>query len=183
MDTDRRDYFRVNDMAYLSAQPFNAERPAIEDYFPQLHQIAVLREFERVNQEVQELQERIKDAAVRKMMTLFNEKLDLMTRYLHITDIKDQHLDAQMIDIGEGGCACQLAQDFSVGDELALAVIFTPSYVSLFCRAKVVEVSVDAHGRHHHLAFLSLPESQRQALTRHMFKVQARNRQDKGVPK
>lgn len=176
METDRRDYFRVNDTAYLSAVPYDPGKPAIEDYFPELHQIAVMREFERVNQEYHDHLDRVKDAAVRKLMGLFNEKLDLMTRYLHITDVKDLRLDAQRIDIGEGGCSGHFAQPFSLGDDLALAIIFTPSYVSLFCRAKVVQVTEDSNGARLHLEFQQLAESQRQALTRHMFKVQAQSR-------
>lgn len=176
MEPDRRDYFRVTDTAYLSAALYNANKPAIEDYFPELHQIAVMREFERVNQEYHDFLDRVKDAAVVKLMGLFNEKLDLMTRYLHITDIKELRLEAQRIDIGEGGCSGVLPQSFSIGDELALAIIFTPSYISLFCRARVVEVSEDAEGQRLHLEFQHLAESQRQALTRHMFKVQAQSR-------
>lgn len=176
MESDRRDYFRVTDTAYLSAVPFDSNKPAIEDYFPELHQIAVMREFERVNQEYYDFLDRVKDAAVRKLMGLFNEKLELMTRYLHISDIKDLRLDAQRIDIGEGGCSGVFAHAFAVGDELALAVIFTPSYVSLFCRARVVQVTEDADGKRLHLEFRHLAEAQRQALTRHMFKVQAQSR-------
>ncbi|WP_157954466.1 PilZ domain-containing protein [Saccharospirillum mangrovi] len=176
MNDDAQQYFRIDDTAYMAAAPYLADRPAIADYFPHLHQIAVLKEFETVDAQLLEFLDRVKDAATRKMLSLFNEKLDLMSRYLHIHDIHEQQLDAQPINIGENGVKGRLSQSFALGQELAIAIIFTPSYVSLFCRAKVVESLQDGDGYSVDLEFVDLPETQRQALTRHMFKVQAHNR-------
>ena len=176
MDTDRREFFRVADTAYIKAAAFDAGRPAIADYFPELHQIAVLKEFENVDAQFGEFLERIKDPATRKLMDLFNTKLSLMTRYLHIQSTRSEHLQAQPIDISEGGCRCWLEGTHAVGDDLALALIFSPSYSSLFCHARVAEASPESAGTEVHLEFQSLSEVQRQALTRHLFKVQAQSR-------
>lgn len=176
MDNDRREYFRITDTAYLRTAPFDSHRPAIPDYFPELHQIAVMKEFESVDAQVGEFLERIKDASVRKLISLMNEKLELMSRYLYIRDTHELDLEAQTIDISEGGCQVWLPEFHQRGDTLALALIFTPSYLSLFCKARVAEAHPEENGTRLHLEFLDLPESQRQALIRHMFKVQAQNR-------
>ena len=176
METDRREFFRVTDTAYLSTAPFEPEKPSVPDYFPDLHQIAVVKEFEQVDAQFLEFLDRVKDASVRKLLKLFNDKLDLMSRTLHIRDIQDRNLNAQSIDISEGGCSALLPGEFEVDQELALAIIFTPSYLSLFCRARVADVGREGEQSRLHLEFVGLTESQRQTLTRHMFKVQARNR-------
>lgn len=176
MTNDRREYFRVTDTAYLSAVPFDPDKPSVPDYFPDLHQIAVMKEFEQVDAQFLEFLDRVKDASVRKLLKLFNEKLDLMSRTLHIRDIQDRNLDAQTIDISEGGCSARLPGDFRVDQRLALAIIFTPSYLSLFCQARVADVAKEGESTRLHLEFVGLTEPQRQSLTRHMFKVQARNR-------
>lgn len=174
MDDDTQQYFRIDDTAYLAVAPYVADKPAIADYFPQLHQIAVRKEFETVDAQLLEFLDRVKDAATRKLLGLFNEKLDLMSRYLHIHDIQEQHLESQSINIGENGVTAHLKQSVQPGQELALAIIFTPSYLSLFCRARVASLAENGQVQ---LEFTELPESQRQALTRHMFKVQAQNRE------
>lgn len=174
---DEQQYFRIDDTAYLVAAPYNPDKPAIADYFPQLHQIAVLKEFANVDTQLLEFLDRVKDAATRKLLGLFNEKLNLMSRYLHIHDVQEHQLDAQSINIGEAGVHAVLADAVQVDQELALAIIFPPSYLSLFCRARVSSVKPNAQGGSEvELTFVELPESQRQALTRHMFKVQAQNR-------
>lgn len=175
---DEQQYFRIDDTAYLVAAPYNPDKPAIADYFPELHQIAVLKEFENVDTQLLEFLDRVKDAATRKLLGLFNDKLNLMSRYLHIHDIHEQHLDAQPINIGENGVHGRLPDPVQIDQELALAIIFPPSYLSLFCRARVSSVRPGAEGGTAvELSFVDLPESQRQALTRHMFKVQAQNRE------
>lgn len=174
--SDDQQYFRIDDTAYIAAAPYQPETPAITDYFPRLHQLAVLKEFESVDAQLLEFLDRVKDAATRKMLSLFNEKLDLMSRYLHIHDIHEQQLDAQSINIGETGLRARLDLAAEVGEELAIAIIFTPSYVSLFCRARVISTGVNGEDNAVEVEFVDLPESQRQALTRHMFKVQALNR-------
>lgn len=176
MDNDRREFFRVADTAYVTATSFDPQRPAIADYFPQLHQVAVLKEFENVDAQFSEFLERVKDPATRKLMDLFNTKLALMTRYLHIQTTQAEQLEAQPIDISEGGCQCWLEGNHPVGEDLALALIFSPSYLSLFCHARVAEAVSEGGGSRVHLEFESLNEAQRQALTRHMFKVQASRR-------
>ncbi len=177
MDNDRREYFRVTDTAYLCAALYDPHKPSIPDYFPELHQIAVIKEFEQVDTHFLEFLDRVKDASVRKLLKLFNEKLDLMSRYLHIRDVQAQQLDAQSIDISEGGCSCQLPGEYQAGQVLALAIIFTPSYLSLFCQARVAETPAQSADQRLHLEFAHLTETQRQALTRHMFKVQAQSRE------
>lgn len=176
MADEQQQYFHMEDSAYLATAPFEADKPAIADYFPHLHQIAVLKEFDNVDAQLLEFLERIKDAATRKLLGLFNEKLDLMSRYLHIHDIHEQQLESQTITISESGCQARLDGQVEVGQELALAIIFTPSYLSLFCRARVSAVDGDRVA----LSFVELPENQRQALTRHMFKVQAQQNRASG---
>lgn len=176
MDTDRREFFRVADTAYVTATAFDPDRPAIADYFPELHQVAVLKEFENVDAQFGEFLERVKDPATRKLMDLFNTKLTLMTRYLHIQTTQAEHLQAQPIDISEGGCRCWLQGSHLVGEDLALALIFSPSYLSLFCHAQVAEAVTEGSGTRVHLEFQTLNETQRQSLTRHLFKVQAQSR-------
>ncbi|HET8902710.1 MAG TPA: PilZ domain-containing protein [Saccharospirillum sp.] len=176
MDTDRREFFRVADTAYVTAAGYDPARPAIADYFPELHQVAVLKEFENVDAQFGEFLERIKDPATHKLMDLFNTKLRLMTRYLHIQTTQAEHLQAQPIDISEGGCQCWLEGKHEVGEDLALALIFSPSYLSLFCHARIAEARAEGSGTRVNVEFQSLNETQRQSLTRHLFKVQAQNR-------
>jgi len=174
---DDQQYFRINDTAYLVAAPYDPDKPAIADYFPQLHQIAVLKEFENVDMQLLEFLDRVKDAATRKLLGLFNDKLNLMSRYLHIHDVHEHDLDSQSINIGEAGVRGTLPDNIETNQELALAIIFPPSYLSLFCRARVISAQPSAGGGTEvELTFVELPESQRQALTRHMFKVQAQHR-------
>jgi hypothetical protein len=142
------------------------------DCFPQLHAIALQSQSDAIEQEISLISERIKDIAVRKTLDLMQQKIALMAKLIDVQTAQANNLRTQLMDISIGGCSVTLPNTLQVNDRLALALIFTPSYFSLFTLATVLGLSDDNGIQKHHLYFENLSEAQHQILLKLMFKAQ-----------
>jgi len=177
-DHERRDSFRLEMTAYTSHKPKHIEFPLSADYFRELESIALNSELNNLKLELNIITERIKDLATRKAIEILNSQLDIVSK-LHINQaITQQELTSQSISISEGGCSMSIDVDIKEGDEVALALIFTPSYFSLFVFAQAITITDSEQPKKVHFKFLDLSERQKQLLIKTMFQVQtdAKNR-------
>jgi len=170
---DRRDSFRVEMNAMVSVVSLDDTRVVdASDCFPQLHAIALQSQSDVIEHEISLISERIKDIAVRKTLDLLQQKIALMAKLIDVQTAQANNLRTQLIDISIGGCSVTLPSTFEVNDRLALALIFTPSYFSLFTLATVCAMRDDEGVHRHHLCFESLLDVQHQTLLKLMFKAQ-----------
>ena len=170
---DRRDSFRVEMNAMVSAVKVDGSRIVdASDCFPELHVMALQSQSTVIEQEMNLISDRIKDIAVRKILDLLQQKISLMAKLIDIQTAQANNLKTQLIDISTGGCSIVLPDTLEVGDRMALALIFTPSYFSLFTLATLTEQSDRDGLRKYHFRFENLLESKQQTLLKLMFKAQ-----------
>jgi len=87
--------------------------------------------------------------------------------------IEEANLVAQSIEIGEGGLSFDSVEDYELDSELAIMVIFTPSYQVVYTQGKIIDKSGDHKS---HIQFDQLAEVQRQKLVQHLMKEQTAQR-------
>lgn len=172
---ERRDSFRVNMTAFVSMTKNLDQAADASDCFPELHAMSLLSQNDTIEQELNTLSDRIKDLAVRKSLVLLREKLTLIAKLIDVKTAQENELKATSIDISEGGCSLMCKDQYVVGDQIALALIFTPSYFALFVFGTLADISsVDGEQRYH-ITFDPLTETQRQKLLKNMFKAQTKS--------
>jgi len=169
---ERRGSFRVNMNALISSTKLSAHYLEASEYFPELHSMALLNEANSIEQEMSLVSERIKDLAIKRTIELLRSKVSLLEKLMDIQTVREHKLKLQLIDISEGGCSTQLNKEFRKGERIAIALIFPPTYFSLFAFAEVIDIPNTEDSSHYHLAFTNLTEIQKQMLMKHMFQAQ-----------
>lgn len=175
---ERRQYFRIQDMAFVRAAPLESDQTSIPEYFPEIRSLTLKGELEKLEQQSTELYRKLDDDIALNLIGLLNQKLDLITQYLSIQDMSLANLAPQQVVISEGGIGFIADESFKIGQSIAVAIIFTPSYLSIFSSAEVVECLTLPDSTHQvHCEFTHLPEAMRQKLAGYLLKQQARQRQ------
>ncbi len=169
---DRRDSFRVEMAAMISLKPAMADVIEASDCFPELHALALLSENDLVETEINLLSDRIKDLAVKKTIDLLRQQMSLIAKLIDVQTVQKNDLKNQTIDISEGGCSLTTTDSFDINDRVALALIFTPSYFTLFTIAYVTDITKQDDLQILHLGFEGLSELKTQKLVKYMFKAQ-----------
>lgn len=176
-NVERREYFRIEMTAMVSVLHANDQWVDASDYFPELHSMALLGESGNIDNEINALSERIKDITVKKTIDLLRQKISIVSKLVNINIAQNSQLVSQAVDISEKGCSVHLDQHYTVGQRLAVALIFTPSYFSLFSFATISECSMVGQQYKYLLTFEKLTEPQKQELIKQMFKAQTSNSQ------
>jgi hypothetical protein len=158
--------------AFVAVTPVDDDIVDAGACFPELHALALLSESNNIDAEIAALSERIKDITTRKTIELMYKKLSIITKLIDINATTHEQLASQTINVSEGGCCLSSDQSFSVGQRLATALIFTPSYYAHFCFSAVTEIEKRGNINTYHLIFEPLTELQKQELLKHMFKAQ-----------
>jgi len=174
---ERRAYFRISDMAFAMAAPWDNHQESIQEYFPKLRALVMQYEIDNIDKESRDLYFKIDDDVLKELVHNQNRKLELMSRYLAAYELSDQSIMPQQISIGEGGANFESHLDLNVGMDIAVAVVFTPSYLPVFAKANIV--SIDNEGGQHpiiHCEFYPFPEKTRQSLMQHLLKQQTLGR-------
>jgi hypothetical protein len=174
---ERRQYFRIQDMAFIEAAPLRAEQTSIPEYFPDFRSLSIKGELEKLEQQSYELYRKLDDDVALRLIGLLNQKLDIITQYLSMQDISETNLEPQQITISEGGVSFVSDSVYEVGQSVAIAIIFTPSYLPVFSSAQVVNCEKLSSDQYQlHCEFIQLAEPMRQKLAGHLLKQQARQR-------
>lgn len=166
---ERRESFRVSTEAIVQ---IHSDPPSgmanLSSLFPELHATALYSEMQALDSEIHTLMDRVKDLTVQKVLNLLHQRITQVNKVIDIQSIQNNNLASQTIDISEGGFSAMLQESLTVGDTVAVALVFVPNYQAIYCHAKVIDVSKIKS----HLSFTGMAESQRQQLIRHMFKEQ-----------
>jgi len=173
MDNERREYFRVTTNAFVAVALIDQEHNSIPEYFPKISQFTLHQQIEEMNNECYEQLNLLKDKVAHKILNLQNQKIDLVLRLVQQKAIEQANLIAQSIEIGEGGMSFDARESYDLNSELAIMVIFTPSYQVVYTQGKIVDKSGDNKC---HIQFEQLVESQRQKLVQHLMREQTAQR-------
>lgn len=170
---DRREAFRVDIKASIALEKRTDDRVDPSDYFQQMHTLSLYAQFQQLDQELNQVAERIKDLATFKSIDILRRQMAALSKISTVQSLSDGELSSQTVNVSEGGCAFEYQQPLAVGDEFAVAIVFQPTYFALFMFAEVVEVNSTDRGKALvHLRFKELTDRQTQQIVKHMFQAQ-----------
>lgn len=170
---DRREAFRVDIKAAVALEPRDGTRTDPADYFQQLHTLSLYSHFQQLDQELNQVVDRIKDLATAKSIDILRRQVAALSKINTIKSMSDGDLTTRAVNISEGGCAFEMTTPVSIGDEFASAIIFHPSYFALFVFARVIDISQTDNGHQQiHLQFQEMTDKQNQQIMKHMFQAQ-----------
>ncbi|AJQ95840.1 PilZ domain-containing protein [Gynuella sunshinyii] len=174
---ERREFFRIDDMAFVCGRRWNEQQLSIPEYFPEFKFLQLHGELRLLEQDALTTYQKIDDEHVKHLLDIQNRKIDVLSKYLLIKDLAQTGIEPQKIVISEGGIGFRGDMQFAAQETIAVAIIFTPSYLSLFAEATVVACNPSLDGGFYvHAEFFKIPESDRQRLARHLLAEQARQR-------
>ncbi|MEX0584569.1 MAG: PilZ domain-containing protein [Natronospirillum sp.] len=176
MEDERRAYFRINDIAWVLTAAYTEQQPSVPEYFPQLRQFTAEHMLETVNQELKELEDKLDDKPEIRYVKLLNRKIDLFRQNLLIQHLERLDEHPQTVTISEGGVSFRSHQAYRVGDRIAMALVFSPSYIAIYPKAEVVNCDQGPGEYQLHATFVDMTETMRQHLARHLLAQQMQNR-------
>ena len=175
MAAEKRDYFRIEDKVLLKvaasskAAAKSGQLPAIFNTDDSLNLTAQLRQLDHDNQSLlMQLGHQNKD--LEAYLKSINKKIDMIA-----AKIAQDHQSAekpQMVSISEGGVSFSSKQAFSSADVIAIQLTLLPSYVTLTLFGEVISCKESNSGYSIASSFLTLSDTNRQVLAKHIMQVQ-----------
>jgi hypothetical protein len=176
MNDERREYFRIEDMAFVKSANWSAEQTSLPEYFPQFRQFNLFHELDLLAQKETLLADEIQDKASLQYMALISKKLDILGKSLSISQLEHLDFAPQKVTISEGGICFFYDEEIASNTETAMMLIFTPSYMSLYLRATVVNCRAENGGFIIHAEFKDIPEVTRTSLAKHLLMMQTKQK-------
>jgi len=175
MAAEKRDYFRIEDKVLLKVAA-SSEAAAKSGHIPtafntddSLALTAQLRQVDHENQSLlMQLGHQNKD--LESYLKSINKKIDMIA-----SQIAQDHQSSekpQTVSISEGGLLFQSQRAFSSGDVIAIQLTLLPSYVTLTLFGEVINCKQLDTGYSVSSSFLTLTDTNRQILAKHIIQVQ-----------
>lgn len=183
MTAEKRDYFRIEDKVLLKVAVSN-EAAAKAGHLPtafnvdnSLNLTTQLRQIDHDNQSLL-MQLGHQNKELESYLKSINKKIDMIA-----SKIAQDHQSSekpQTVSISEGGVSFSYKQVFSLGDVIAIQLTLLPSYVTLTLFGEVISCKETNTGYSIASSFLTLSDTNRQILAKHIMQVQlaAKRRQN-----
>ncbi|MDX1475030.1 MAG: PilZ domain-containing protein [Reinekea sp.] len=181
-ETDRRDYFRINDHIGLEIRQHTNGDDAASDPFDDSHLEVLRSEYRRMDQDVRSqlatLSER--DRLLTSLIKSLNGKLDTLARIMAFEQNPLQPEDWQDVTLSEGGLSFHCdSETYQVGDRLHLRMTLPPELFQPVAVGEVLSVEPsEAGGSRVHTEFSDIHDHDRQQIARHVMRWQIRQRQN-----
>lgn len=177
MEDERRSYFRVDDMAWVLTAQWDPDQASAVEYFPELRQTTILQALDAIDADLRKLDKEMDTKPTAQYVRNLNQKIDIFRQALLIQQLNQLDSRPIRITISEGGLGFMSEYAYTVGSHIAMALVFSPSYMAIFPHAEVLECRPVDNGFYLHVAFVEMPESMRQQLARHLLSQQTLLRQ------
>ncbi|MDX1754813.1 MAG: PilZ domain-containing protein [Marinobacter sp.] len=180
--SDRRDYFRIEDHIGLEIRKLEPGHANLSDPFNEGHLDGLRDEMRRLDQDIRlhlaSLAE--KDRLLTTLIKSLNGKLDTLARIMAFEQNPLQQEQWQDVTLSEGGIAFTTATNiYQPGDQLAVRMTLPPELFRPQATARVIQsVPDDQGGSVVHAQFVSIHDSDRQQIARHVMRWQVRQRQN-----
>lgn len=188
IDTERRDYFRIDDRVVLHyrevASSVVDSQPA-EQHFPVSSTFDLIRELRALEMD-HSLSRNLAeyDRELEQQLRLLHKKIDRVASAVVALDQSRSGIEPQPVSLSEGGIAFNTPHPMPAGTTLALQIQLLPDLVGLCVYGEVIHNQHEsgADSRQTAVQFLNLREAERQLLAKHILKAQieARRRRQQG---
>lgn len=180
-DSNRRDFFRINDAAYI--RWFKAGRPDAQpaghtgmSHLSQMMQTLYQqeRDLSRILSSVSE-----RDHPMTGALRILNRKLDVMARMLVLSETRQLNEKPKDISLSEGGIAFVCEHALKEGTSVSLDILLLPDLLPLCLQGCVLDTEPCPGGFWIRFQFLNLSSEQQDLLARHILKAQQQARRAK----
>ncbi len=175
---DKRNYFRIDDMLYLSYRVVSwAEVRSSEMPGPslQVQQITFKSNLDRLSRELQPLYNVIKrsNSNIAEYLGTLDKKINLLSEYLLEDEDVETDVEPQQVNIGGGGVLFISDKPEVSGAMLELKMKFLTEATSIYSYAKVITcIELDNEGKEKKykigVAFEYMDDDVRDLITRHV---------------
>ncbi len=179
LPNERRQYFRIKNWLIINFETVESveDLPEYSDLTNQESpRITLLQELSRLEEENQSylrsLQE--KQSNLGKYLLNMNKKFELLTRFV-IQSLSDHPQELTEVDISGGGLRFSTSQKQVIDQLIKLEIVLVPECYGIIAYARVVDCQPIEGSNCYTLAviFVKLREADRDAIVRHVFKVQS----------
>lgn len=173
-DSNRRDFFRINNAAYV--RWFKAGRPETQPSghadMSQLNQMMQAlyhheRDLSRILSSVSE-----RDHPMTGALRILNRKLELMARMLVLSETRQLHEKPKDVSLSEGGIAFVCEQSLKKNESVSLDILLLPELLPLCLHGQVLDTEPCPGGYWTRFRFHNLSTEQQDLLARHILKAQ-----------
>lgn len=176
MEDERRSYFRIDDMAWVLTAAWDPDQTSAVEYFPELRQATTFQALDSLDTELAKVEKQMDNKPTALYARLLNQKIDVFRQALLIQQLSQLDARPIRITISEGGLGFASDYAYTVGSHIAMALVFSPSYMAIFPHAEILECRPVDNGFYLHVTFVDMPENMRQQLARHLLTQQTQQR-------
>lgn len=141
-DTDRRGYFRIDDVTLLHHKVIEGEDSEDNGQSDSLllEKLTLKARFDTISRELQPLQRIISADSpnTAQYLSALEKKLDILAEYLIDTEMSDIGVRPQEVNIGAGGVAFISSSPLMSGALIELRIVLLPENIGIFTHARVV---------------------------------------------
>lgn len=185
--TERREYFRIKNWLILNHESIDSMEsiPDIDDLATsESPRISLLHELNRLENENQAYLGSLTDkqSQLGNYLLNLNKKMELLTRFV-VQSLDSEKSELTEVDISGGGLRFSSSQPYSIDQLMKIELVLVPECVGIVAYARVVDTKPKGDQQEIALIFVKLKESDRDAIIKHVFKVQSKQlREDKQSP-
>lgn len=177
---ERREYFRIKNWLILNYEVVESIENTpdfndlVDDDSPR---ITLLQELSRLEQENQGYLLSLKDkqSQLGNYLLNMNKKFELLTRFV-IQSLTDHPQELTEVDISGGGLRFKTKTSQPIDQIVKVELVLVPECVGIIAYGRVVDCKKHESGDFYEMAivFVKLKESDRDAIVRHVFKIQSK---------
>ena len=177
--SERREYFRIKNWLILNYEVVDSveSTPEFSDLAnEESPRITLLQELSRLEQENQGYLSSLKDkqSQLGNYLLNMNKKFELLTRFV-IQSLTDSPQELTEVDISGGGIRFKTNTAQPIDQVVKVELVLVPECVGIVAYGRVVDCRKQDEGDGYDMAivFIKLRESDRDAIVRHVFKIQS----------
>lgn len=185
---ERREYFRIKNWLILNHESIETldEVPDIDELSSsESPRISLLHELSRLENENEAYLGSLTDkqSQLGNYLLNLNKKMELLTRFVVQSLDSDQN-ELTEVDISGGGLRFTSNQAYPIDQLMKIELLLVPECTGISAYARVVDCKTKSAQQHEvALIFIKLRESDRDAIIKHVFKIQSKQlREDKQNP-
>lgn len=178
-ETEKRNYFRIDDVAILHYKQISAETMVSADNRIEqatINKLTMKARFDSMTRELQPLLKMVakSNSSMSHCLKTIDTKLNMLSEYVMESEIEDMNVKPQHVNIGAGGLSFSALSPLLAGAMIETRLVLLPENTGVFSYARVISCSkldqVNEEGHQYRLGieFVNMDESVRDLITRHV---------------
>lgn len=174
---ERREYFRIKNWMILNHQRIDSidAIPETDNFtLDTTPRIELLQQLSQLNNENQTYISSLgsKQDPLGGYLINLNKKIDILTRFV-LQSFDEEHQEMTEVDISGGGLRFSTKQGYQHNDFLKIELVLVPECVGILIYGQVVQCTKIKKRFETAVIFSKIRESDRDAIVRHIFKIQS----------